>query len=329
MKFGTVCVTGANGFIGSALCRQLSTLGYAVRAVDQVDDPVRITSIPNLEYRKADMRDPDQAEWALDGTDSCIALAARSAGVGYFSTHSAEMLKDNCVISANTTHAAAKLRMRRYVYISSSCVYDETSLHAAREGDLLGSALPPNGYPFSKLVGEQFCRAYWDQYGLEHVIIRPFNVYGPGEKVGAAPGDGHVIPDLTHKIINGDYPLELFGDGSQTRCFTFVDDVTTGIVLALESRAAKNEDFNLGWPKEISILQLAQMLWTLCERLEPMKTTPRSRFSCDIQRRAVDISKANKLLGWRPRVELESGLKRYIEWYREQAGLVTERVACF
>src|SRR4029077_21141773 len=142
------------------------------------------------------------------------------SGIRFFNEHPAEMLDDNVRIIANCFESAQRLQLRRIIYISSSCVFDNSGDLPLTE-ESLDSALPPaTGYPFSKYVGEKYCKAYYQQHGLAYTIIRPFNVYGVGELPGPGPGVAHVIPDLTAKILRGDAPLEIFGDGLQTRSFT-------------------------------------------------------------------------------------------------------------
>ena len=149
-----------------------------------------------------------------------------------------------------------------------------------------------------------------------YTIVRPFNVYGPGELPGIHPGNSHVIPDLVNKLLVGQYPLEIFGDGLQTRSFTHVRDVARGVVLALESSAAVNEDFNLGVEREITILELARLLWDICSISKPFAVTHLEAFPHDIRRRGVNISKARKLLQWQPELSLESGLAEVVDWLR-------------
>jgi len=154
--------------------------------------------------------------------------------------------------------------------------------------------------------------------------LRPFNVYGPGELPGNQPGDSHVIPDLTAKILAQQWPLEIIGDGTHTRSFTHVKDVAEGIVMAMENPRALNEDFNLGPPlttrlghkSEISILALAKKLWQICGRTEPFEVKMKKQYAVDVRQRAVDIKKATDLLGWEPTVDLDSGLTEYVSWYR-------------
>ncbi len=144
--------------------------------------------------------------------------------------------------------------------------------------------------------------------------MRPFNVYGPGDCPGPKPGDSHVIPDLTAKILTGQDPLEIFGDGEQTRCFTHVRDIARGIALAVRAETAINEDFNLGDPFEISVKRLAEMLWKICGRQGNVRFKTVAQYEIDVKRRAVNPQKAKSLLGWVPEVSLEEGLREFVLW---------------
>ncbi len=300
------------------MVRKLIERGYAVRVVDTSESFLRQSFSKNVLIVPADLRNLDMAMNALKDSDLCVALAARSAGIAFFNQHSAEMLDDNTRIIANTFEALRRHEIKRVVYISSSCVFDHCSSYVATEEMLSKCSPPRTGYPFSKLVGEFYCRAYQDQFGFSYTIIRPFNVYGPGELPGETWGVSHVIPDLVAKIMAGQHPLEIFGNGQQTRSFTHVEDVAHGIILALESKLALNEDFNLGCPEEMEILELAKILWRLCGRKEAFQVKHVPSYPTDVRRRAVDITKAKTLLSWEPNFRLFDGLKEYVNWYKKQ-----------
>lgn len=303
-----VLVTGSSGFIGRHLVAELIKKGYEVMQAD-----IRSERQEN----KYDLREREQALAAFKNAAVCIALAARSGGIRLFNEHPAEMLDDNLRILSATFEAARASGVARIVYVSSSCVFDRSTAYPITEQAIKKSPSPPPGYPFSKFVGEMYCQSYQQQYGLPYVIVRPFNVYGVGELPGRKAGESHVIPDLTYKVLMGQNPLEIFGDGSQTRCFTHVSDIVKGIILAMESDQAQNEDFNLGHPREISVKELAETLWRMSGKTEPLSFRYAPAFPHDVKRRAVDISKARTLLKWEPSVDLHEGLEDYISWLRK------------
>lgn len=312
-----ILVTGGCGFIGSEVTRQLLERGYQVRVVDDLSKPEsRVTE--GYEFRKIDLGNRAETLHAFEGADICINLAAKIGGIGYFHKYPATILSENNRIYSNTFEAAVKHNLRRIIYISSSMVFESTPIFPSREEDVGRIPPPLTAYGFSKLIGEWYCRAFAGEYGLPYTIIRPFNAFGINEEPGEEVGYAHVIPDLVKKILFGQYPLELLGDGEQTRCFTHVRDVAWGIILAMESETATNEDFNLGTSEEIRIVDLARNLFELCRPNVEFQVKFIKGFEFDIRRRVPDASKAKRLLGWEPTVRFEDGLREVVEWLKER-----------
>lgn len=197
-------------------------------------------------------------------------------------------------------------------------VFESTESFPSKEEDLAKIPPPVSAYGFSKLVGEWYCRAFNDEYGLDYTIVRPFNAYGINEAPGEEVGYAHVIPDLIKKILQGQYPLELLGDGKQTRCFTHVSDIARGIILAIESERAINQDFNIGSASEIKMINLARLLWKKCQMDKPFKVKFVSGFKYDIKRRVPSSAKARKVLSWKSERNLEDELPEIINWVKEQ-----------
>jgi UDP-glucose 4-epimerase len=310
-----IVVAGGSGFIGRYVLGELQRRNYVAKVVDLIEPPAALAEPLQSEFVVADLREKSEADAALAGAEVCILLAARSAGIGYFNSHPGQMLDDNIRILASDFEAAKRHQFKQLIYISSSCIFDNSPAYPVNEEALQASPAPDTGYPFSKLAGEFYCRAFQQEFGLSYTILRPFNVYGHGELPGARPGDSHVIPDLAQKIVSGQYPIEIFGDGEQTRSFTHVLDVAKGIVLAIGNEHAINEDFNLGYPSEITILKLAQKMWYLSGQHVPFAYHSVPGFKIDVRRRAVDISKARNVLGWEPAIALDEGLKAYLDWF--------------
>jgi nucleoside-diphosphate-sugar epimerase len=192
-------------------------------------------------------------------------------------------------------------------------VFESATSFPSREDELLQLPPPFTAYGFSKLIGEWYCRAFFDQYGLKSTICRPFNAIGPEEEAGDIVGEAHVIPDLIKKVLDGQQPLELLGDGKQTRCFTHVKDIARGIVMALESDKAVNEDFNLGTAEEITMFELAKRIHSICAPGKPFEVKYVPGFSSDIRRRVPDGSKAKRLLDWAPTITIDQGLRECID----------------
>ena len=313
-----VIVTGGCGLIGRAVVAELVERGHDVTVLDNLSKeggrpPAAVA------FQRLDLRDLDAARAAFARHDACINLAALIGGIGYFHRLPADIIADNDRIYASTFAAAVAARMRRMVFVSSSMVYESATEFPTREEGLLRFPPPTTAYGFSKLAGEYYCRAFRAQYDLRYTIIRPFNACGPDESAGEEIGAAHVIPDLIRKVFEGQDPLEILGDGSQTRCFTHVRDIARGLALALEHPAAEDEDFNLSTAVETRILDLARMIWERCRPGVPFRVRSVPSFQHDVQRRVPEVSKAARKMNWRAEIDLERGIDEVVRWQRGQS----------
>lgn len=310
-------VTGGAGFIGSEIVRQLLDAGHFVRVADNLSKKDAQVD-KRAEFLNIDLTNSLQTEKAFDDIDICINAAAKIGGIGYFHKFPATILSENNKIYSSTFEAAAKNKIKRLVYISSSMVFESATHFPSKEDDVQKIPPPISSYGFSKLSGEWYCRSFWDEYKLPYSICRPFNAYGINEFPEREVGYAHVIPDLVRKIINGQYPLELLGDGTQTRCFTHVSDVASGIIAVAIHPKGENQDFNIGSDQEISMISLARKIWDLLDADKPFKVKFMKGFKFDIKRRVPSVEKVKRIIDWEPKIKFENGLKEVIVWLRDQ-----------
>ncbi len=312
-----ILVTGGCGFIGSEVVKQLVAKGHHVIVLDNLSKPE--SSIKQgYEFIRVDLTDKAATEKAFANADLCIHLAAKIGGIGYFHKYPATILSENNKMLSSVFEAAVKHKLKRMVYISSSMVYESATHFPSKESDLKLIPPPVSAYGFSKLVGEWYCYSFWDEYKLPFSICRPFNAYGINEFPGNEIGYAHVIPDIVKKILSGQYPLELLGDGQQSRCFTHVSDVANGIITVALSPKAENQDFNVANPEETKMIELAEKIWKICKRKEPFQVKSVPGFTYDIKRRVPDTTKIQTVLGWKPQVSFEDGLHEVVTWLQKE-----------
>lgn len=300
-------VTGGAGTIGSAVVRRLE--GRDVRVADRRGGDVT-----------GDLRDYAVARDAVAGCDRVIHLAAIVGGIGNFHKFPFTLLEMNHALYNSVFRAAIEEGVERFVYVSSSMVFENATSFPTREEDLPGTPAPWSAYGFSKLAGEVYCRAAHDEHGLEYTICRPFNAYGPGERPEDEPGIAHMVPDVIRKVLSGRRPLQIFGSGQQTRTLTYVDDIADGIVTAMDAAAGANEDFNISASEELTVAEIARIIWEECgEDPAAFELEHLPSFEVDVQRRWPSVEKAERLLGWRAQTPLREGIRRTVEWIRAQA----------
>lgn len=313
-----VIVTGGAGFIGSEIVKNLLAKGYKVRVVDNLSKNINFKQDKNVDFLNIDLTDSAKTFNSFKGMDFCINLAAKIGGIGYFHKYPATILSENNKIYSSVFEAAAKNSLQRMVYISSSMVFESANKFPSKEDDANKIPAPISAYGFSKLSGERYCHAFWDEYKLPFSICRPFNAYGVNEYPGEEVGYSHVIPDLTKKILRGHYPLELLGNGKQIRCFTHVSDLADGIVAVMESKNAVNQDFNIASSKPITMYSLAKLLWEIIGKKEKFKIKYVKGFTYDVVRRIPDVSKTKKIINWEPKIDFEKGLSEVVDWLKNE-----------
>ncbi|HET6817930.1 MAG TPA: NAD-dependent epimerase/dehydratase family protein, partial [Mycobacteriales bacterium] len=312
-----VLVTGSAGFIGGYVVEELLQRGYEVVGIDNFSKYGRVTKSydehPQYRLVEGDARDVDLLTTHLDGCEHLIAGAALIGGISYFHAYAYDLLATNERIIAATCDAAIKAReqgvLQKVTYLSSSMVFESTTTWPSVEGDERRVPPPLSSYGFQKLAVEYFARAAWDQYELPYTIVRPFNCVGIGET--RALGDvevlsgnvqlamSHVVPDLVQKVLKGQDPLHILGDGQQVRHYTYGGDLAAGIVTAMEHPRARNDDFNLSTAESTTVLQLAELIWHKIKGPDtPFTYISDDPFEHDVQRRVPDVRKAKDVLGF-------------------------------
>ncbi len=314
-----VLVTGGAGTIGAAVVRRLlSDPSYEVRVSDQRPAPQWMRE--GCEVHLGDLRDPDNSLAAMKGCTQVIHLAAIVGGIANFHRLPYTLTEVNNALYNSVVRAALELEVERFTYVSSSMVFERAELFPTPEDYLADCPVPRSAYGYSKLTGEVYCRAAQDEHGLPFTICRPFNAYGPGELPEEEPGIAHAVPDLIKKALAGQRPLEIFGSGEQTRTLTHVDDIADGIVCAMGSKAGLNEDFNISAARELTIAEIARIVWQACgEDPDELELKHLPSYAVDVQRRWPSVEKARKLLGWQARIDVEQGIAQTVEWLRGHA----------
>ena len=313
-----VLVTGGAGTIGAAVVRRLlADPAFEVRVSDQREAPIWMRE--GCEIHTGDLRDLSESRRASAGCARVIHLAAIVGGIANFHRLPHTLTEVNNALYNSVVRAALDHDVERFVYVSSSMVFERATEFPTTEEHLQDCPTPHSAYGFSKLTGEVYCRAAQDEHGLPYTICRPFNAYGPGELPDDEPGIAHAVPDLIRKALAGQRPLPIFGSGEQTRTLTHVDDIADGIVTAMSSPAGENEDFNISAAQELSVAEIARIVWEACgndpaafelEHLPP--------FEVDVQRRWPSVEKARRVLGWEARIHVREGIAQTVAWLREQ-----------
>ncbi len=331
-----VLVSGSAGFIGGYVVEALLQQGHQVVGLDDHSKygPVARSydGHPNYRLVEGDARDSELVYSLLDGCQHFIAGAAMIGGISYFHTYAYDLLATNERIIASSCDAAIRAHrdggLEKVTYLSSSMVFEGTDRWPSDEGQEQEVPPPMSSYGFQKLAVEYFARAAHQQYGLPYTIIRPFNCVGIGEE--RALGDveiesgnvklamSHVVPDLVQKVLKGQDPLHILGDGSQIRHYTYGGDLAQGIVLAMEHPAALNEDFNLSTQESTTVLELAQLIWAKIKGAEtPFRHVCDTPFEHDVQRRVPSTEKARRVLGFEATTSLSQMLDEVIPWIQE------------
>lgn len=278
--------------------------------------------LDRIEFVKGDLSNSETAEKAACGCSVCYHLAAVVGDVRWMNTHPSEIFR-SVLINYNIIDACRKREIDKLVYTSSACAYpvglqSNADFPPLKEDDVLKcGAMPDGDYGWAKLMGEIQCRAYHETYGLKTAIVRPFNPYGPRESFTVE--DSHVIPALIRRAVNHENPFIVWGDGEQRRAFTYVTDLVDGIILAGENLSDASP-INLGEWKDTSIRELAELILKLTGyNMQIVWDTSKPE---GVRVRKSDMTRASRVLKWAPRVTLEEGIRRTIDWYKENKAAI-------
>ena len=332
-----VLVTGAAGFINGYLVPELLEAGHEVIGVDNFSKYGRLVKSydghPRYRFVEGDAKDVDLLTDLARDCDQIVAAAAMIGGISYFHEFAYDLLAENERILASTFDAAIAAHrdehLARIVVMSSSMVYESASVFPTPEGAQLTSPPPVSTYGFQKLAAEYFAKGALEQYGLPYTIVRPFNCVGIGERRAVRDTDvmsgnvrlalSHVVPDLVLKVLKGQDPLHILGDGAQVRHYTYGGDLARGIRCAMESPDAINEDFNLSTARSTTVLELAESIWTRIHGPDrPFRYVSDPPFEHDVQLRVPDVRKARQVLGFEATTPLETMLDEVIPWIRDE-----------
>jgi nucleoside-diphosphate-sugar epimerase len=335
-----VLITGSAGFIGGYVVEELLKRGHEVVGIDNLSKYGRVAKSydhqPGYQFIEGDARDVELLTRLLADCDHLIAGAAMIGGISYFHAYAYDLLATNERIMAATCDAAIEAhrhhRLQKVTYMSSSMVYESADSWPSEEGQEHRIPPPRSSYGFEKLAVEYFARAAHDQHGLPFTIVRPFNCVGVGE--GRALGDvevpsgnvklamSHVVPDLVQKVLRGQDPLHILGDGSQVRHYTYGGDLARGIVTAMEHPAALNEDFNLSSAVSTTVLELAQTIWRRVHgEQRPFRYVSDPPYEHDVQHRVPAVEKAHRVLGFSATTSLDEMLDEVIPWIQNALAL--------
>ena len=310
-----ILITGGAGFLGSWLCDVLVEQGARVICVDNLSSGLEsnishLLNEDNFKFIRHDVSEPLKLDEKK--VDLIMHLASRASPLE-FDKYPIEIIRANTLGTMNMLELARKYNAR-FLFTSTSEVYGDAKVIPTPE--TYNGDVNPVGvrscYDESKRCGEALCMAYLRQYGLDVRIARTFNTYG--SRMRADGVYGRVIPRFITQALNNK-PITIFGDGKQTRSFCYVTDQIEGLLRLAWFDECKGEVVNIGNPNEITILELAEIIKKIANSKSEIKFYP--PMPDDPRRRCPDISKAKKILNWTPKVELEDGLKRTVEWFRE------------
>jgi len=332
-----ILVTGSAGFIAGYLVQELLDAGHEVVGIDNFSKYGLVEKSyqrhPSYQFVEGDAKDTALLTELAADCDYFVAGAAKIGGISYFHEYAYDLIAENERIVAASFDAAIRARrsghLKRIVVLSSSMVFENATEFPTPEGHERLCPPPSSTYGFQKLACEYFAQGAWEQYELPYTICRPFNCVGIGERRALGDRDipsgniklamSHVVPDLVQKVVKGQDPLHILGEGNQVRCYTYGGDLGRGIMTAMFHPDAENEDFNLSTAASTTVLELAELVWSKIHGdTKPFRYVSDPPFPYDVQMRVPDTSKAKRVLGFEASTSLDETLDEVIPWVREE-----------
>lgn len=315
----TTLIAGAGGFVGNSLVAELLRAGQAVRAADVKPFHAWQRIHAGADNRVLDLRDLDDCRVAVEGVDSVFNLACDMGGVGFIETHRADCML-SVLINTHLLLAARDARVCRFFFASSACVYsaDKQSrpdFAPLKESDAY-PAQPEDGYGWEKLFSERMCRHFREDFGLVTRVARYHNIYGPycAYDGGREKAPAAICRKLIQAKMSGNHVIEVWGDGEQTRSFTYIDDCIHGTLAVMTSNV--EDPINLGSSERVSIDKVID----LAEALSGIKVRRvyKQDAACGVRGRSSDNALIEQLLGWQPSTRLEDGLEKTYRWIYDE-----------
>jgi nucleoside-diphosphate-sugar epimerase len=334
-----ILVTGSAGFICGYLIEDLLASGHEIYGIDNFSKYGKIVKTydghPRYHFVEGDAKNEGLLKELATDCDAMVAAAAMIGGISYFHEFAYDLLAENERITASTFDAAIwaykNRKLKKINVLSSSMVYESVNDFPTKEGAQRSSPPPLSTYGFQKLACEYFAQGAQEQYGLPYTIIRPFNCVGTGEKRALCDSEilsgniklamSHVVPDLVQKIIKGQDPLRILGNGNQIRHYTYAGDLARGIRICIEHPNALNEDFNLSTPNSTTVLELAEAIWHHLKPGVAFRYTSDKPFKYDVQMRVPNVTKAKEMLGFEATTDMDTILEEVIPWIKKQVDL--------
>jgi nucleoside-diphosphate-sugar epimerase len=310
-----VLVTGGAGFIGSYLTELLVAEGACVTVADNLvrGSKSRIASVLNdVRLETGDLYDPAYCLKICNGQEIVLNLAAKVTGIEYNRFNMADMFESNMKLQMNVLHAAAEKKVKRFLQVSTACIYPHDAKVPTPESEgERGTPEPTNeGYGLAKLMGEKLAKYYTKEKGIDVLIGRPFNAYGPRDHFDEATS--HVIPAIMKRVLDGDSPVVIWGTGNQSRAFVHAKDIARGMMLITEKAPAATP-INIGHDQEVTMKEL---FGVICKALGK---SPKAIFDTSkpdgYPRRSADTMLLRQTTGFVPSISLEQGIAEMFRYF--------------